>query len=110
MAGVLEKLEEEKREVESALSTRDIGPLGARRLEEEIGDLLFAGVNVARFLGVDPEIALKKANGKFKERFQWMEAAERAEGRRFADASRERMEELWNESKRAEKLRAEKTE
>jgi tetrapyrrole methylase family protein/MazG family protein len=56
-------------------------------------------VNVARFLGVDPEIALKSANGKFKQRFQWMEAAAMREGGRLADLPRARMEELWDESK-----------
>src|SRR6202789_4367759 len=65
-------------------------------LEEEVGDLLFAAVNVARFLGADPEIALKKANRKFQPRFQWMETAECAGGRRLAELPRERMEELWN--------------
>ena len=94
LAGILDKLEEEKRELQTALPAAD-----ARRLEEETGDLLFAGVNVARFLGVDPEIALKKANRKFKQRFQWMEAAAAREGRRLADLPRERMEELWNQSK-----------
>jgi MazG family protein len=68
-------------------------------LEEEVGDLLFAAVNVARFLGADPEIALKKANRKFQARFRWMETAACAEGRRLAELPRERMEELWNLSK-----------
>jgi tetrapyrrole methylase family protein/MazG family protein len=90
LAGVLEKLDEEKREVETA---------EGQGLEEEVGDLLFSCVNVARFLGVDPEIALKKANRKFKRRFQWMEAAAQKEGHRFADLPRGSMEELWNRSK-----------
>lgn len=102
LGGVLDKLEEEKSELRDAL------PMGAgpgkiaspsQQLEEETGDLLFAAVNVARFLGVDPEIALKKANRKFKQRFEWMEAAAAREGHRFADLPRERMEELWNQSK-----------
>ena len=63
------------------------------------GDLLSAAVNVARFLGADPEIALKKANRKFQTRFQWMEAVALAEGRPLAELPRERMEELWNLSK-----------
>jgi MazG family protein len=102
LAGIFEKLDEEKREIEATL-----GPAAASKpakpswhLEEEVGDLLFAGVNVARFLGVDPEIALKAANRKFKHRFQWMESAAAREGKRFADLPRPRMEELWNESKR----------
>ena len=75
-------------------------------LEEEVGDLLFAAVNVARFLGADPEIALKKANRKFQARFQWMETAASAEGRRLADLPRKRMEELWNLSKLQQPLEA----
>jgi tetrapyrrole methylase family protein/MazG family protein len=58
-------------------------------------------VNVARFLDVNPEIALKKANRKFKDRISWMEGAARSEGRRLADLPRGRMEELWDESKKA---------
>ncbi len=81
-----------------AMETRYAGPAWPH-LEEEVGDLLFAAVNVARFLGADPEIALKKANRKFQSRFQWMESAARAEGQRLADLPRERMEELWNLSK-----------
>src|SRR5271169_2301143 len=91
-------------------------PVGARHavpasahLEEEVGDLLFAAVNVARFLGADPEIALKKANRKFQTRFQWMEAAARAEGRPLADLPRARMEELWNLSKLQQPLKAVQT-
>ncbi len=69
-------------------------------MEEEAGDLLFVAVNAARFLDVDPEAALKKANRKFKQRFTWMESAAAREGLRLADMPRARMEELWNESKR----------
>src|SRR5580698_2405632 len=87
LAGIFEKLEEEKREIESTLGSA--GPAKSAEpsahLEEEVGDLLFAGVNVARFLGVDPEIALKAANRKFKRRFRWMEAAAAREGKPFAD-------------------------
>jgi len=108
LAGILDKLDEEKRELQSlvAADTRDLGAAGKRaagaRLEEEVGDLLFAGVNIARFLGVDPEIALKKANRKFKERFHFMEAAAVSEGKEFANLPRERKEELWNSAKLAE--------
>jgi uncharacterized protein YabN with tetrapyrrole methylase and pyrophosphatase domain len=105
----LDKLDEERRELQSlvAADTRDLGGVGQReagaRLEEEVGDLLFAGVNIARFLGVDPEIVLKKANRKFKERFHFMEAAAVSEGKEFASLSRERKEELWNNAKLAER-------
>jgi MazG family protein len=105
LAGIFEKLDEEKREIESTLELA-ADPQGSRpkseaHLEEEVGDLLFAGVNVARFLGVDPEIALKAANRKFKQRFQWMESAAAKEGKRFADLPRPRMEELWDKAKRS---------
>lgn len=106
LAGVLDKLDEERREIQAVLPDAVLGPRGGAKaksptpqLEEEVGDLLFAGVNVARFLGVDPEIALKKANRKFKKRFQWMESAAVSEGKRLADMPRERMEQLWDESK-----------
>jgi MazG family protein len=109
LAGILEKLDEEKRELQSLLPSpvaaahfepaRKNAQL-ARRIEEEIGDLLFASVNIARFLGVDPEIALKSANRKFKRRFQWMESAAARAGTRLADLPRERMERLWGQSKK----------
>jgi MazG family protein len=114
--GIFEKIDEEKRELAelasvtieaktelaaSQLSAQESLNASARK-EEEVGDLLFATVNVARFLGIDPEIALKKANRKFKRRFQWMENAAVRENQRLADVPRDRMEELWNEAKKAE--------
>jgi tetrapyrrole methylase family protein / MazG family protein len=106
LAGILDKLDEEKRELQ-AISANVLSKSGfdAAHIEEEVGDLLFVAVNVARFVGVDPEIALKKANRKFTRRFHWMESAATREGRRFADLPRARMEELWNESKIAEESR-----
>ena len=98
LAGILDKIEEEKRELE-ALVPPAARSEAAKEIEEEVGDLLFTGVNVARFLGVDPEIALKAANSKFRRRFQWMESAATREGARLADLPRERMEQLWDESK-----------
>lgn len=89
--GVLDKVSEESREIASA-------PDAARR-EEEVGDLLFAAVNVARFLHVDPEIALKKANVKFKSRFRRMEQLARASGRELSAVPREEMEAFWEQSK-----------
>lgn len=101
--GIFDKIEEEKREILSAIGARTNDTRA--RIEEEAGDLLFAAVNVARFLDVNPEIALKKANRKFKERISWMEGAARSEGRRLADLPRERMEELWDESKKAPRFK-----
>jgi MazG family protein len=101
LPGIFDKLDEERREIESTLQS--VGSAKRKmpipRLEEEVGDLLFVGVNIARFLGVDPEIALKAANRKFKQRFQWMESAAAREGHRFAELPRQRMEELWDEAK-----------
>ena len=110
LSGIFEKLDEERREILASLESsgsassaaagrRDKASSISPHLEEEVGDLLFAAVNVARFLGTDPEIALKKANRKFQTRFQWMEAVALAEGRALADLPRARMEELWNLSK-----------
>jgi len=108
LVGILEKLEEEKREIQASLTSNGAradlkkvvaNPELSHRLEEEVGDLLFVCVNIARFLDVDPEIALKKANAKFQRRFQWMESVAAREGRRFADLPRHEKEELWNQSK-----------
>jgi tetrapyrrole methylase family protein/MazG family protein len=100
-SGILHKLDEEKLELRAAASAKSgNGKSPSSEMEEEAGDLLFVAVNAARFLGVDPEAALKKANRKFKQRFTWMESAAAREGLRLADMPRARMEELWNESKR----------
>jgi MazG family protein len=98
LAGILEKLDEEKRELQALVPAHAKSSF-TRKIEEEIGDLLFTGVNIARFLGVDSEIALKAANRKFKRRFQWMESAAARQGVDLSDLARERMEELWDESK-----------
>jgi MazG family protein len=99
--GLLEKLQEEVAELRKALASGD-----AARREEEAGDLLFVAVNIARFLRTDPEIALKKANRKFIARFQQMERAAAAQGRKLADVPREEMERLWDRAKAEEKVAA----
>jgi tetrapyrrole methylase family protein/MazG family protein len=97
-AGVFEKLSEEWAELRHASEIKD-----AARVEEEMGDLLFAAVNLARFLQVDPEIALKNANQKFARRFREMERLSADKGHNFADAARAEKEELWEVAKRNEK-------
>jgi ATP diphosphatase len=72
------------------------------RLEDEVGDLLFVLVNIARYLALDSESALKKTNRKFKRRFQWLEAELRREGRSPQDASLDELESLWQKSKQQE--------
>ncbi len=97
--GVVEKLEEEIGELRQALES----PAAARReeVEQEVGDLLFATVNIARFLEIDPETALRKSNRKFVERFQFMEAALRRAGKDFGNTTLDEMEELWQQAKKA---------
>ena len=70
------------------------------RLEDEVGDLLFVLVNLARYLTLDPESALRKTNRKFKRRFQWMERQLHQEGVELQKCSLEKMEALWQESKK----------
>jgi len=73
------------------------------RLEDEVGDLLFVLVNIARYLALDPESALRKTNRKLRRRFEYLEAHLREQGRKPADASLEEMEALWQESKNQER-------
>jgi ATP diphosphatase len=89
------KVTEEVRELGETLDT----PKAA----EEIGDLLFALVNLARHLKVDPEAALREANQKFERRFRAIEDALEAHGQRPSDASLEEMDALWNEAKAKER-------
>src|SRR6266446_5469221 len=72
------------------------------RVEDEVGDLFFVLVNIARYLSLDPESALRKTNRKFKRRFQWMEEQLRANGRGPAQASMDELEELWQQAKQQE--------
>ncbi len=92
---VLEKLDEELAEFEEARRR------GRREeLEDELGDLLFVLVNLARFVKVDPEQALRKTNAKFRERFGYIERRLRETGRSLAETPIEEMEVLWQESKK----------
>jgi uncharacterized protein YabN with tetrapyrrole methylase and pyrophosphatase domain len=72
------------------------------RLEEEVGDMFFVLVNIARYLSLDPESALRKTNRKFKQRFQWMENKLRESGRTPQRASMDELESLWQQAKQAE--------
>jgi len=95
---VLDKIAEEAREVVEA---RD--GLDHTALTEEIGDLLFVVANLARHLGVEPEAALRGANAKFIRRFESIEAALAAEGKRPEEASLAEMDALWNAAKTSER-------
>jgi MazG family protein len=96
---VLAKLDEEVRELRAAFSPKK----DERAVAEEIGDLFFVAVNLARKAGIDPESALKAANRKFRRRFRHIEERLKERGRSPADVSLEEMDTLWNEAKAGEK-------
>jgi ATP diphosphatase len=73
------------------------------RLEEEVGDLFFVLVNIARYLSLDPESALRKTNRKFRRRFQWMEQRLHEKGMTAERASMDELESLWQQAKKEEK-------
>jgi nucleoside triphosphate diphosphatase len=79
------------------------------RLEEEVGDLFFVLVNLARYLAVDPESALRKSNRKFKRRFQWMEDRLHESGSSLDQASMDELESLWQRAKVQENQKPEKS-
>jgi MazG family protein len=93
---LLAKLEEERAELAGARSRGD----GAA-VEDEVGDLLFVMVNIARFLHYDPELALRKTNRKFRERFARVEQGLADRGKTLPQADIEEMEELWQQAKRS---------
>jgi MazG family protein len=120
--GLLAKLDEETAELRDELRTvpalslkqsagtgiagsgkPQIPPERRERLEDEVGDLFFVLVNIARYLSLDPESALRKTNRKFKQRFQWMEAQLSADGRTPQQASMDELERLWQRAKQQEK-------
>jgi nucleoside triphosphate diphosphatase len=96
--GVLAKLREEIAETEAEITA------GAKdKLAAEIGDLMFAAVNLARYVDVDPEAALRAANGKFERRFSHIEQRLAEHGRRAEAAGLDEMEALWQEAKGLER-------
>jgi MazG family protein len=96
--GVLDKLQEEIAELRAELAAGD-----RDKAREELGDILFVCANIARDLDVDPEKALRGANAKFTRRFEFIEAALRAEGRSPSESDLAEMEALWMRAKVAEK-------
>jgi MazG family protein len=120
ISGLFEKLEEETTELKAELQSlpqpftraaRGVAGSGRpqvpeslrHRLEDEVGDLFFVLVNIARYLSLDSESALKKANRKFKRRFQWMEAQLSASGRSPQQATMDELESLWQQAKLEER-------
>jgi uncharacterized protein YabN with tetrapyrrole methylase and pyrophosphatase domain len=117
--GLFEKLHEEIEELQKELAQspppvarpsglassrgQQIPPDLSARIEDEVGDLFFVLVNIARYLSLDPESALRKTNRKFKRRFQWMEEQLRASGRGPEQSTMEELESLWQQAKRQER-------
>ncbi len=119
--GLFEKLQEETHELREQLKEfpapgpvpqgRGVASSGKTpvpdelqtRIEEEVGDLFFVLVNIARYLSVDAESALRKTNRKFKRRFQWMEERLHESGRTADQASMEELESLWQSAKKHER-------
>lgn len=93
--GVVAKVDEELNEVRAELESND-----RAALEDEIGDLLFAGVNLARHAGFDAEEALRAANRRFENRFRYLESHLQEQGRQLEQCSLEEMDRLWLEAKR----------
>ncbi len=111
--GLFEKLEEETHELREHLQDVPSGTLkpGSRAkipeelhslLEDEVGDLFFVLVNIARYLSVDPESALRKTNRKFRRRFGWVEQQLRSRGKTLEESNLEEMETLWQQAKALE--------
>jgi MazG family protein len=113
--GLFEKLSEETRELqeqiqdvpaESSSPAKPKIPEEIReRAEGEVGDLFFVLVNIARYLSVDPESALRRTNRKFRQRFGWVEEQLRAQGRTLEQATLDEMETLWQQAKTREHVK-----
>ena len=95
---IFEKLDEETAELRAAIKSGDTA-----NVAEEIGDLLFVVMNLARHLDVEPETALKKTNRKFRKRFKFIEDELKRKGTTLEDASLSEMDALWNQAKAAAK-------
>ncbi|MGE9267160.1 MAG: nucleoside triphosphate pyrophosphohydrolase [Verrucomicrobiales bacterium] len=97
--GVVAKVEEELGEVKEELAKQEAGAPASVELRDEIGDLLFIVANLARKVGVDPELALEGTNGKFLRRFGYVESTLRARGRSLTEAGMAEMDAAWEQAK-----------
>jgi tetrapyrrole methylase family protein/MazG family protein/ATP diphosphatase len=92
---IFDKLNEETGELKNAIKAKD----NQENIEEEIGDLLFVVVNLARKLEVDAETALKKTNSKFRQRFKFIEQNLKENGKTLEESNLQEMDALWNKAK-----------
>ena len=101
--GPLDKVKEELAELERATGNEERGTVERETVEEELGDVLFAVVNLARKLAVDPRAALEQANDKFQRRFEAMERLAEQRGVAIGRAGLEELDKLWEEAKAMER-------
>jgi tetrapyrrole methylase family protein/MazG family protein len=101
---VLNKLDEEWNELKESWreAVRESGPKSRERVEEEFGDVLFSLVNLARFMKVEPEEALRKTISRFMKRFRYIEEQAERSSRELRDLTLEEMDRWWEEAKRIE--------
>jgi uncharacterized protein YabN with tetrapyrrole methylase and pyrophosphatase domain len=111
LKGLFDKLAEETEELQVHIQDLPAGVLNPQnnsqvpeelreKIEGEVGDLFFVLVNIARYLGVDPESALRKTNRKFRRRFGWMEEQLHNQGKKLPESTMEEMDALWQEAKK----------
>lgn len=109
---IFDKLEEETLELKQELTQETIRETVQdsrsvkhyERIEDEVGDILFTVVNIARHLEVDPELAIRRANNKFERRFRKLEKDIHKAGEKISELSIEQLEDYWTKAKREEKL------
>ena len=92
---VFEKVKEEFSELHEEVEKNDVSAI-----EDEFGDVLFSMINYARFIGVDPEMALERTNKKFIRRFQYLEAESKKDGKEMGEMTLNEMDEYWNKAKK----------
>jgi len=100
---VFDKFREECAELEVEIERAPVTDQATPEIDHEVGDLLFTGVNLARKLGVDPEAALRRANGRFEARFGHIEGTLEGVGKRVEDTDLDELERLWKRAKQATK-------
>lgn len=116
IAGIFDKLAEETRELQHCIHDLPPGALQGnrsqipqelqQRLEDEVGDLFFVLINLARWLSVDPESALRKTNRKFRRRFGYLEEELRRRGKTLEESNLDEMENLWQQAKTLEESKS----
>ncbi|NLB63909.1 MAG: nucleoside triphosphate pyrophosphohydrolase [Fibrobacter sp.] len=100
---VLEKVQEEAQELAAEIAKQDVGAENTAAVEEELGDLLFVLVNLAKHAKVDAQMAMLRANAKFVRRFKAMEALVKADGQVLEELKLSAMDEYWDKVKYSEK-------